>query len=172
MGKIYLEGADNTRDLGGLKTTEGAVIKDKQLIRSNRLSRITQKDKILLETEYHLQKILDLRTPMEVEQEPDLEVAGAVYENIPFFMESMVGVSREQETRKQMLHMEEFPEMSDIYKMMIKEEILQKADLTSSQRDYELKKMVRFYGIVQKEKTVVDCYQQPFYFCLMCLKMT
>ena len=28
MGKIYLEGADNTRDLGGLKTTEGAVIKD------------------------------------------------------------------------------------------------------------------------------------------------
>ena len=46
MGKIYLEGADNTRDLGGLKTTEGAVIKDKQLIRSNRLSRITQKDKI------------------------------------------------------------------------------------------------------------------------------
>ena len=25
---------------------------------------------------------------------------------------------------------------------------------------------------VQKEKTVVDCYQQPFYFCLMCLKMT
>lgn len=85
MGKIYLEGADNTRDLGGLKTTEGAVIKDKQLIRSNRLSRITQKDKILLETEYHLQKILDLRTPMEVEQEPDLEVAGAVYENIPFF---------------------------------------------------------------------------------------
>ena len=43
MGKIYLEGADNTRDLGGLKTTEGAVIKDKHLIRSNRLSRITQK---------------------------------------------------------------------------------------------------------------------------------
>lgn len=140
MGKIYLEGADNTRDLGGLKTTEGAVIKDKQLIRSNRLSRITQKDKILLETEYHLQKILDLRTPMEVEQEPDLEVAGAVYENIPFFMESMVGVSREQETRKQMLHMEEFPEMSDIYKMMIKEEFLNAA----------LKTMKEEYGSINQ----------------------
>ena len=45
---------------------------------------------------------------------------------IPFFMESMVGVSREQETRKQMLHMEEFPEMSDIYTMMIKEEFCRK----------------------------------------------
>ena len=140
MGKIYLEGADNTRDLGGLKTTEGAVIKDKQLIRSNRLSGITQKDKILLETEYHLQKILDLRTPMEVEQEPDLEVAGAVYENIPFFMESMVGVSREQETRKQMLYMEEFPEMSDIYKMMIKEEFLNAA----------LKTMKEEYGSINQ----------------------
>ena len=86
--------------LDGLKTNRRCSDqKIKQLIRSNRLSRITQKDKILLETEYHLQKILDLRTPMEVEQEPDLEVAGAVYENIPFFMESMVGVSREQETR-------------------------------------------------------------------------
>ena len=126
MGKIYLEGADNARDLGGLKTTEGAVIKSKMLIRSNRLSRITSQDKKLLENEYHLQKILDLRTPMEVEQEPDLEVTGSVYENIPFFMESMVGVSREQETKKQMLHMEEFPEMSDIYKMMIKEEFCRK----------------------------------------------
>ncbi len=53
-------------------------------------------------------------------------VDGYKYENIPFFMESMVGVSREQETRKQMLHMEEFPEMSDIYTMMIKEEFCRK----------------------------------------------
>ena len=39
--------------------------------------------------------------------------------NIPFFMESMVGVSREKETKKQMLHMQEFPDMKDIYIMMI-----------------------------------------------------
>ena len=32
MGKIHLEGADNARDLGGLKTTEGAVIREKKLI--------------------------------------------------------------------------------------------------------------------------------------------
>lgn len=30
MGKIYLEGADNARDLGVLKTTDGAVIRSKQ----------------------------------------------------------------------------------------------------------------------------------------------
>ncbi len=122
MGKIYLEGADNARDLGGLKTTEGAVIREKKLIRSNRLSRLTQNDMNLLSDEYHLHKILDLRTPMEVDQEADLEISGASYMNIPFFMESMVGVSREQETKKQMLHMEEFPNMEDIYIMMIQNE--------------------------------------------------
>ena len=157
MGKIYLEGADNTRDLGGLKTTEGAVIKDKQLIRSNRLSRITQKDKILLETEYHLQKILDLRTPMEVEQEPDLEVAGAVYENIPFFMESMVGVSREQETRKQMLHMEYLQDDDQ-------RRILQKADLTSSQRDYEYKKWSGFMALYRRKRPLWIVISNHFIF--------
>ena len=122
MGKIYLEGADNARDPGGLKTTEGAVIREKKLIRSNRLSKLTQKDMNLLSDEYHLHKILDLRTPMEVEQEADLKIPEASYMNIPFFMESMVGVSREQETRKQMLHMEEFPNMEDIYVMMVQNE--------------------------------------------------
>ena len=106
MGKIHLEGADNARDLGGLKTTEGAVIREKKLIRSNRLSKLTQNDMNLLSNEYHLHKILDLRTPMEVEQEADLEIPEASYMNIPFFMESMVGVSREKETKKQMLHMQ------------------------------------------------------------------
>lgn len=119
MGKIHLEGADNARDLGGLKTTEGAVIREKKLIRSNRLSKLTQNDMNLLSNEYHLHKILDLRTPMEVEQEADLEIQEASYMNIPFFMESMVGVSREKETKKQMLHMQEFPDMKDIYIMMI-----------------------------------------------------
>ena len=126
MGKIYLEGADNTRDLGGIKTTEGAVIKDKLLIRSNRLSRITDQDVQVLSNQYHLQKILDLRTPMEVEQEADRKVGNAIYKNIPFFMESMVGVSREQETKKQMLHMEEFPDMKDIYVMMIQNDFCKK----------------------------------------------
>ena len=122
MGKIYLEGADNARDLGGLKTTEGTVIREKKLIRSNRLSKLTQNDIHFLSDEYHLHKILDLRTPMEVEQEADLKIPEAAYMNIPFFMESMVGVSREQETKKQMLHMEEFPNMEDIYIMMVQNE--------------------------------------------------
>ncbi len=145
MGKIYLEGADNTRDLGGLKTTEGAVIKDKQLIRSNRLSRITQKDKILLETEYHLQKILDLRTPMEVEQEPDLEVAGAVYENIPmedYLKTNKAAITRVEKLKKKLhlagLHRERIKKIEGYF--VAKEEFLNAA----------LKTMKEEYGSINQ----------------------
>ena len=95
MGKIQLTGADNARDLGGIRTADGAVIRKGYLIRSNRLSRITKKDIQILKDQYHLHKIIDLRTPMEVEQEEDKKITGAVYLNIPFFVESMVGISHE-----------------------------------------------------------------------------
>ena len=66
MGKIYLTGADNARDLGGMKTMDGGVLRSGHLLRSNRLSRITKKDIQILEDQYHLHKIIDLRTPMDV----------------------------------------------------------------------------------------------------------
>ena len=66
MGKIQLTGADNARDLGGIRTADGAVIRKGYLIRSNRLSRITKKDIQILKDQYHLHKIIDLRTPMDV----------------------------------------------------------------------------------------------------------
>ena len=79
MGKIYLTGADNARDLGGMKTMDGGVLRSGHLLRSNRLSRITKKDIQILEDQYHLHKIIDLRTPMEVEQEADAESPAADY---------------------------------------------------------------------------------------------
>lgn len=45
----------------------------------------------LLSNEYHLHKILDLRTPMEVEQEADLEIPEASYMNIPFLWKVWLG---------------------------------------------------------------------------------
>lgn len=68
-------------------------------------------------------------------------------------MESMVGVSREQETKKQMLHMEEFPEMSDIYKMMIKEEFLNAALQTMKEEYGSINQfMINGLGISMKQK--------------------
>lgn len=121
MGKIQLSGADNARDLGGLKTKDGGMIKDKLLIRSNRLSALTKKDINILKDEYHLRKVVDLRTPMEVEQEMDLLIPGAEIFNIPLFEEEMIGISHEKGNAKTMLHhMDDVPRMEDIYAMLVK----------------------------------------------------
>lgn len=119
MGKIYLTGADNARDLGGMRTVDGGVLRSGHLLRSNRLSRITKKDIQILEDQYHLHKIIDLRTPMEVEQEEDKEISGAVYMNIPFFVEAMVGISHEKGNRRKMGHMDDLPKMEDLYVMIV-----------------------------------------------------
>lgn len=126
MGKIELSGADNARDLGGMKTSDGAVIQNGYLIRSNRLSRITKRDIQILKDQYHLQKIIDLRTPMEAEQEEDKEIAGAVYLNIPFFVESMVGISHERGNRHKIGHIENIPKMEDLYVMIVENPFCQK----------------------------------------------
>lgn len=126
MGKIQLTGADNARDLGGIRTADGAVIRKGYLIRSNRLSRITKKDIQILKDQYHLHKIIDLRTPMEVEQEEDKKITGAVYLNIPFFVESMVGISHEKGNRHKMGHLEDIPKMEDLYVMIVENPFCQK----------------------------------------------
>ncbi len=164
MGKIHLEGADNARDLGGLKTTEGAVIREKKLIRSNRLSKLTQNDMNLLSNEYHLHKILDLRTPMEVEQEADLEIQEASYMNIPFFMESMVGVSREKETKKQMLHMQEFPDMKDIYIMMIQNKFCNQQITKAVREVMTYRKWICFMALYRRKGSLWFAFCNHFIF--------
>lgn len=67
---VNLEGAYNFRDLGGLKTTEGKILKRKVLFRSAKLSKITDSD-IKTLAQIPITKIIDLRTPSEVKLYPD-----------------------------------------------------------------------------------------------------
>lgn len=121
MGKIELSGADNARDLGGLRSKDGGIIKEGLLIRSNRLSALTKRDCKILEERYKLKKVVDLRTPMEVAQEVDIPVPGAKIVNIPLFEEQMVGISHEKSSAKTMMeHMDDMPKMEDLYKMLVK----------------------------------------------------
>lgn len=94
--RIHLQGADNTRDLGGFKTTDGRVIKKHRLIRSGELSKLTYSDVQILINEYGLKKIVDLRTDMEVSHKPDPEIEGVEFEHIPFVDTQTVGITREK----------------------------------------------------------------------------
>lgn len=63
---IDLDGVVNMRDLGGLPTTGGGVVRPGRLIRSDNLQDLTERDVHRLVDELGVTDILDLRTDKEV----------------------------------------------------------------------------------------------------------
>lgn len=59
--EIILQGAPNARDLGGIKTCDGRVLRKNRLIRSGMLSRLTDSDVEYLKTA-GLCTVVDFRT--------------------------------------------------------------------------------------------------------------
>mgnify|MGYP001210266906 CR=1 FL=1 len=76
---IKLHGVLNARDLGGYETTDGLVIKPFRLIRSAQLTNVTKKDMLTLVNKFHVGIDFDLRTPGEVNQNPDVGIPGVSY---------------------------------------------------------------------------------------------
>lgn len=96
MGRIKLKKLENTRDLGGMVTTDGRKVKDKKLIRSGELFKATERDKEVLVSEYDLKTIVDFRTEVERDQKPDPELAGVSYVFDPILKEKTLGITRER----------------------------------------------------------------------------
>ncbi|MBP3330781.1 MAG: tyrosine-protein phosphatase [Clostridia bacterium] len=94
--RIPLKGLNNTRDLGGLETTDGRKVKKHRLIRSGELAKATKSDIDTLKYEYKLKKIVDLRTDVEMERKPDPDIYEVDFEHVPFVDESTVGITREK----------------------------------------------------------------------------
>lgn len=123
--RIHLQGAENTRDLGGFATTDGKVVKKHRLIRSGELGKLTYSDVQILKDEYGLRKIVDLRTDMEIEHKPDPEIEGVEFEHIPFVDTQVVGITREKNivvsAIKKILTMEETATdyMESMYRSLI-----------------------------------------------------
>ncbi len=67
LTRLPLEGATNTRDIGGYVTNDKKVVKWKTVLRSDDMSRLTEEDQQFLLQKYKLKKILDLRSPKECE---------------------------------------------------------------------------------------------------------
>ncbi len=102
-GRIALEGLYNTRDLGGIRTSDGQRIRPHRLIRSGQLAGMTQKDAGVLRKEYDLCTIVDFRTEKEKEENPDPVPEGVAYVEIPILDELSVGITRDRESEKRML---------------------------------------------------------------------
>ncbi len=77
LGKrIVLDGTINTRDLGGYQSNDGRKIKFKRIIRTDNLSRLTDKDISFLLKNYNPKFDLDLRSENECRGKKDKEIPG------------------------------------------------------------------------------------------------
>lgn len=97
MGRIFLEKLPNTRDLGGIRTTEGKMILPKKLIRSGTLYEATKRDIEILADGFGLGTVIDFRTEAERRQKPDPVIPGVVNIFNPILDEETVGITFEEE---------------------------------------------------------------------------
>ncbi|MCD8018766.1 MAG: tyrosine-protein phosphatase [Clostridiales bacterium] len=93
MGSIQLKGVNNVRDLGGIMTRDGKVVKEKKLIRSGCLNQATVEDLRTLTEDLKVEVIIDLRTRQERKAHPDPQIKGVSNIWNPVFMEDIQGVN-------------------------------------------------------------------------------
>lgn len=93
--KQILEGAPNARDLGGLETADGRVLKSNRLIRSGGLARITDADVAYLKAA-NLRTVVDFRTTEEQLKNPDRKIEGVEYITCPMLDKKTEGITRER----------------------------------------------------------------------------
>ena len=91
--KIDLPNVTNARDIGGIKTKYG-VIKPNRLIRSGVVNRLSDEDVKIL-AEHKLQRIIDLRADIELENNPDTPICGVEHLHIPIIESVTFGISFE-----------------------------------------------------------------------------
>jgi protein-tyrosine phosphatase len=88
---LPLTGAENIRDLGGLPLKTGGYTRHGVLLRGDTLQELTEQDVKLLR-DYGLRTIIDLRTPMEADNEGRGPLADEpiAYVNLPFMPDEML----------------------------------------------------------------------------------
>lgn len=102
------------------------------LLRTGKLSDMTERDRKLLSEEYHVTEIIDLRTGAECAGHPDRELPGAVWRWNPILPDKAMGITREEEEAAdplekkviflRSLHGRSEEYMRKIYPMMVQEE--------------------------------------------------
>ena len=104
--RIPLEGAPNTRDLGGYRGAGGRMVKRHRLIRSGALFGLSQEDARILREEYGLAAVVDFRTRAEAEERPDTPVEGVSYVSLPVLREAQLGMTHEENPDRKISLME------------------------------------------------------------------
>lgn len=91
---IPMEGVLNVRELGGLPLQNGRMVRHGCLIRTGRLSDMTEQDRQTLQR-WNLTKIIDMRNNQEVCEHPDPKMPGVKWIQLSIFPGGAAGISRE-----------------------------------------------------------------------------
>ncbi len=91
--KLSLECLPNTRDLGGMKTADGRMIRRGRLLRSGHLFFASRADLQWLKNA--VDTVVDFRTEQERAEKPDPAIDGVTYRHLPAFTSLAAGVSRD-----------------------------------------------------------------------------
>ena len=95
---LDFEKLTNTRDLGGITTSDGRRIKKGMLIRSGELFAASESDKEKLSGLVGL--VVDFRTGTETVERPDPVLEGVRYIHLPVIREMKAGITREEQAKK------------------------------------------------------------------------
>lgn len=96
---IDIPGMNNTRDLGGMRTKDGRVIRSGMLFRSGRLSDLKDPDWFT----QNVALVVDMRSSQEVGESPDPEIPGVENLHLPIFEMQATGVTRDSESDRRMM---------------------------------------------------------------------
>ena len=81
--EIKIDGLFNARDLGGMETKDGLVVKPGRLIRSDNMSDLTRACEEVLLKEYNLFRVVDLRTENELGEQAPRKIEGTQWVHLP-----------------------------------------------------------------------------------------
>lgn len=91
---IGLETVINARELGGYRMTDGRTVRHGLLIRGGSLAFTSKNELERLSGEFHIARVFDFRTSMEVKRAPDQEIAGATHIWLPAFDEEKMSMAK------------------------------------------------------------------------------
>lgn len=131
------------RDMGGIPSADGRKIKAGRLLRSGRLYNLPEKTKAALK-KMHIDTVIDMRTPKEIEEHPPTVLDGAAYYYFPLtttatseiiYGKSMAKIQLAQSKRikKEFGNAQNY--MHEMYKILVFDPVSQE----------KLKKIFRFF---------------------------
>ncbi len=140
-GRVPLSSAPNIRDCGALVTIDERSIIPHRLLFGGDLYHLSQEDQRVLLEEYHVKKVIDLRSGTEILHRPDTEMPGVEYYHIPVL----------DEEEEEILHPGNWQRMTDAGEEL-SEEQMEKMYENFVTDHYSVREIALFLDVLRKHE--------------------